>query len=131
MVFLVKILENVEKHKDYKIFILLFEVKLWYLLGIGPVFNSCVSCGKKIYDYFSIDDGGMVCHKCSLNKNIISKDLSTSIKYLYLINIDNINEEFIDLIKKDYTIINKIVDDYYQKYLDFKSISKLVIKEIE
>lgn len=38
-----------------EIVVLLFEVKLWYLLGIAPNFQSCPRCGKKykriFYDF--------------------------------------------------------------------------------
>ena len=63
----------------------LFELKLCYLLGIGPIINKCVVCNNKTeFNYFSINLGGILCNECKNSHPLhYNNEISTIIKYLY------------------------------------------------
>lgn len=118
-----------------EIVVLLFEVKLWYLLGIAPNFQSCPRCGKKnIRGSFTISAGGIICSECLKKQNFVnnglSLDASEVLKWLYLIKMNQINEKFLELIIPFYQILNQLVDEYYQEYLGYTSASKVVLSKL-
>lgn len=131
--FFSKILNLMDNTKYPSLLTNLFELKLCYLLGIGPIVNKCVVCNKKTeLNYFSINLGGILCNECK-EKHLLhyKNEVSTILKFLYLINIDLVNDEFLEkcfLFKDD---IDLIINQYYDNYLDFKSKSKLIISKLD
>lgn len=111
----------------------IFEVKLTYLIGISPELKTCIKCGTTTKTgAFSIYHGGIICNKCNTFMPYdLNNDETESLKLLYLIKLDKVNNEFIEIVKKDIKNINIVIDKHYEKHLDFKSKSKQVIKEME
>lgn len=130
--FLSKILYLMDETKYPNVLTSLFELKLCYLLGIGPSINRCVVCNNKTeLNYFSISLGGILCNECKNSHSLhYNNEISTIIKYLYLINIDLVNDDFLEKCVPFYGEIDLIINQYYENYLDFKSKSKLIISKL-
>lgn len=130
--FLEKILEIMETTENPKSLLLLFEIKLWYLLGINPSFSSCVECNSKIdKGLMYVDGGGLLCHNCAPKYLCdLNEECSKIIKYLYHIKMDKVDDKFLKLIDGFYDKITVVVDKYYEKYLDFYNKSKEIFYKV-
>ena len=70
---LVDFLETLEdRSKGFITLVIAYEIKLLDALGMLPNLDECVVCGTKPDDkhrlqYFSVEDGGMVCDECIKN----------------------------------------------------------------
>ena len=108
------------------------EIKLLYLLGIAPTLNGCNKCAKKTNELFlSINLGGTCCKDCIKDCGYDLDLNETKIfKYLYLIKLENIDEKFLKLIDDTNIDLSHFIDRYYEKYMDFYSKTKKVIKKI-
>ncbi|MBQ8293269.1 MAG: DNA repair protein RecO [Bacilli bacterium] len=130
--FLEDVLGMIEKTKYPKSLLLLFEVKLWYLLGINPNFTSCVECGNHLENgVLNVNCGGFLCQNCSTLFDVdLNVNESTILKYLYYIKMEKIDEHFLELVEPFYNQITHIVDKYYTKHLDFYNKSKEVFYKV-
>lgn len=54
--------------RDFLKFILAYELKFISFLGYKPLLDRCISCGTRDLNKFkfNIEDGGIICHTCSL-----------------------------------------------------------------
>lgn len=58
-------LTAIEQGKDKEVITMMYEMKLYPLLGITPRLNACQSCGTtENLMYFSVGDGGVLCDGC-------------------------------------------------------------------
>ena len=122
------LLDNYNKYferQNKQYYLLIFKLKLLYLLGVGPIFNKCVKCQKIINDnnlIFSIERGGCICKNCiDINDVIYKDDFLSIIKILYLGKLDKLNQELIDKISLEfYMEIDDFIKKYYQKYLSLQ-----------
>lgn len=106
----------------------LFEIKLLFLLGIGPVVKECAICNKTVNKlYFSIKNGGVVCSNCC-NEFDLDEEYTNVFKLIYLIKAESVNEEFLKIIS-NYDFSN-FLENYYASYLDFISKTNKVISTI-
>lgn len=130
--FLEKILDIMEKTNYPKSLLLLFEIKLWYLLGINPNFTNCVNCGNELeYGFLYVDGGGLLCPNCApIYECDLNIENSKIIKYLYYIKMEKVDDHFLSLIDVFYESITKVVDKYYEKYLDFYNKSKEIFYKV-
>ena len=117
--FVNKILTLLDQTKYPIVVLYLFEIKLLYLIGIAPILNSCVIC------HTSSDD-------CCMIKYPIDYDANTTkvFKYLYFIKLDKVDEKFLELIDQTKLSFTKLIDSYYEKYIDFSSKVKKVIRSV-
>lgn len=51
-------------------------------------------------------------------------------KYLYFIKLDKVDEKFLELIDQTKLSFTKLIDSYYEKYIDFSSKVKKVIRSV-
>ena len=51
-------------------------------------------------------------------------------KYLYLIKLEKIDNQFLSLIANTQIKFDDFIDQYYEKYIDFYSSAKKVLKKI-
>lgn len=110
----------------------LFEIKLLYLLGISPTLNQCMRCKNIENDYaFSVFFGGTICSSCA-GKVGYQLDINQTkiFKYLYLIKMDKVDQVFLDLITESQVALDETIDQYYEKYMDFTSKAKQIIKKV-
>lgn len=129
--FVLKIFELLDNTKYSNLILNIFEIKLLYLLGIAPTINYCNVCNDTENLLFSISQGGTICNRCS---NQYGFDLSIEetkvFKYLYLIKMDKIDEEFLKLVNDTNISLDNFIDRYYEKYMDFYSKTKKIIKKV-
>lgn len=131
--FVCSVLTTLDKTKYPYGILLMFELKLLYLLGVSPELKQCVLCNKKDNENsnFSIEHGGVIC----INHQINNYDLDTihtkALKLLYYIKPDKIDDEFLSLVN-DYTNkISVVVDKFYERHLDFHSKTKKIINNLK
>lgn len=131
--FVCKIFDLLSKDTYEQAILAIFEAKLTFLLGISPELKICVKCAQEAKTgAFSIYNGGIICDKCN---TLLPYDLNTEdteiFKLIYLIKLDKITKEFIELVKDHIKIILPVLDKYYSKHLDFYSKSKQILKEMK
>jgi len=126
--FLNKLFELLDQTNYYKGILTIFEVKFWYLVGIQPIFKSCVYCDNPGL-YFSIDDGGLLCAK---HKKIdsINKETTKLINLIYHIKLDAINDEFLKLVDDYFLDLSKLTDLYYVYFFDAKNKNKALFLKL-
>ena len=109
----------------------LFEIKLLYLIGIAPVLNHCLRCNSNTNLLLSINNGGTVCSKCAhqLGYNLNSSETEL-FKYLYLIKLEKIDEEFLKIVSNLNIKLDENIDKYYERHIDFHSKTKKIIKKV-
>lgn len=126
-----KIFELLNNFEYTTLILSIFEIKLLYLIGISPVLNKCIKCGNQNDLMLSVDLGGVCCKNCqSFNKVDLTKEETEIFKYLYYIKLDKIDEEFLKTINNLNLDFTKIIDLYYQKYIDFYSKVKKIIAKV-
>ncbi len=106
-----------------------FDIKLWYLLGVMPSFLKCVKCDGVDASYFSIAEGGNLCVNC---RTVDSYDeyVSNLLKITFLLKIDKLNDEFLNLIADYRNVFDKIIKLYYIQYLDFSNFNRSLIEKL-
>lgn len=123
--FLVEILSLINKdEQNYLFYELVFRIKTLYLLGVAPVLNKCVDCGKKENLVgFSFNSGGMKCNKCiNTDDFIYPSDTIETVRIMYLKKL-NVLVELIDSNQIDfnYEKVDHFLNLYYSQYLGFTS----------
>lgn len=113
-------------------YLIIFKLKLLYLLGIGPIFTKCTSCdSKENLKGFVFADGGMICSNCERGyKKYLSNNLVSVLKLLYLTKLENITDSFLIQIPNYQTEIFEFLDLYYEHFLGYKSIANKIIEEL-
>ncbi|XMB66481.1 DNA repair protein RecO [Mycoplasmatota bacterium zrk1] len=118
-------LDRIEKGIDVELISFVFELKFLYLLGINPVFNRCADCDSNETIGFDVYRGGMICSQHKTDYSIFDIEFITGIYKLYY---HDLSKEFDYSINRKLT--RKIIDDYYQHYMNFKSKSREIIGQI-
>lgn len=59
--FLVQILKRIDSDPAYSLYVMMFELKLYYLIGVQPRLNGCVVCGQTENLKLSVSGGGACC----------------------------------------------------------------------
>lgn len=130
--FIQAILQQLEITHHPHVVLNLFEIKLLYLLGISPILNQCMRCKNIENDYaFSVFFGGTICSSCASRVGYQLDVAETKIwKYLYLIKMEKVDEVFLELIAKSQVSLDETIDQYYERYMDFTSKAKQIIKKV-
>lgn len=101
----------------------ILELKLLDFLGVSLELNKCVKCGSKenivTLDYL---EGGFICQKCHTTEEIIDQKVIKMIRMYYYVDINSISK--IDISFDISMKINKLLDDYYDKYTGLYLYSK-------
>lgn len=124
-------LEGINQNFEFVDYCLIvFKLKLLYLLGVGPIFKDCPLCGSSKTKCFSLQDGSMICSNCRdnvsyRNENIYFEgDYLGLIKILYLAKLDKLTNELLKEIttnnKSSINQINNFIALYYDKFLSIK-----------
>ncbi len=108
-------LKKINENIDYIVITNILELKLLDFLGIRPVIDECVSCGKKdSIVTISSYKGGLLCNDCVKNEKILHPKTLKLIRMFYYVDISKIDKiEISENIKKE---INDFIDDYYDRY---------------
>ncbi len=123
--FLVKVLTKLIDSLEYIPYIYSLELKLLYLLGVNPNLNTCMVCGVDKDLAFSVKEGSVFCSKHQTDSFYDSNVIQVLKQlYYYDINLD------IDLVidKSSYQRIRKLIDEYYEYHLNYRSKSRKILK---
>jgi DNA repair protein recO len=130
--FFYTILDKLDNTQYPYIVLNLFEIKLMYLLGIAPVLNHCMICMKP-HDHYvlSLKHAGTICKTCSPYVEYELNESATKVyQYLYFIKLDKADEHFFNLIYQTNIDLDDWINQYYEKYIDFYSKAKKVIRKV-
>ena len=108
----------------------IFELKVLEFLGVKPVLDSCVICGKQDNIItISSHKGGYLCKECiTPSEEIVKPEVIKLIRMFYYVDIDKIAKLSIKPnIKKE---INNFIDDYYDRYTGLYLKSKRFIETL-
>lgn len=131
--FLGDILKLIDDNEYSPYYLIIFRLKLLYLLGVGPAFSRCINCNsKENLVGFVFDHGGMYCKDCTNPAHqYISSELLNILKYLYLTKLDAINFELAFKFKENVIDIKRFLDLYYETFLGYKSRANTVIEKMK
>ncbi|MDD6255359.1 MAG: DNA repair protein RecO [Eubacteriales bacterium] len=121
-----RILSN--RKKKMRSFLIMYEWKILYMTGYGPVTDRCASCGREDEPAgFSIADGGTVCRSCvdsgRINMRLlysIKFDIIQILKFIGLNNIDSFANLAFGPETEDY--LDRILHEYVSYHLDIRGL---------
>lgn len=97
-----KFFKLIEENKEISNLVTGFEFKLISMLGFRPQLKYCINCISEECNFFSIDQGGLICSQCKDNNS-----------YLLKINTEELN------------ILNKILVSKFESILDMNISNKV------
>lgn len=114
-------------------YLLIFRVKLLYLLGIGPIFSKCMDCGSREnlvgFDFLK---GGMKCGECMSDASIYhDQEVIQLLRLLYLTKMESLTLDFLNRLPKLREEASAFLDRYYEHFLGFKSRASRVLKKMK
>ncbi len=114
------------KSYDGLILTVVFMIKMTYSFGVSPELRKCVYCTSKDVLYFSIKDGGALCHNHYKNTSY-DKSILDEISTIYYLNIyeSNLDEILEYDFKRLFDIMNKYYEEFVHVYL--KGLNSLII----
>ena len=127
---LISSLKKIDAGYDYQVITNILELKLLEYLGIKPVIDSCVSCGKKT-DIVTISSyrGGYLCKNCVQDESIVNIKTIKLLRMFYYVDISKISKlDITDTIKKE---LDNFINDYYDRYSGIYLNSKKILKDLE
>ena len=121
--FLSKTLDKIIENKDPEFMSFVFELKYLYLMGLGPIFKHCAECDSVERVGFDAYKGGVVCKEHSGTFTITEQSIVLGLYKLYFYQYDG-------LFDIDRRQIRSVIDNYYDHFLNYKSKSREIIKNI-
>lgn len=130
--FVEEILDLLSSDLSEDLVVILFDIKLTFLIGIGPELKHCVKCGKSVDNgVFSIYNGGCFCRSCKIMESYdLNEEETKALTLLYLIKLKMVDKKLEAIVKDNLKKLLWVIDLYYQKHLDFTSKAKIVMKEM-
>lgn len=124
-----------QQNVDKKFITRAFELKFLDYIGFKPSVNRCTSCNSKDLSnlVFNVDEGGVLCNKCSQNVDGNLKVDVTTIKLMeYILSNDILQCSKAKVSKYITYELEKILKRYLSVYIDnvnFKSLH--LLKDLE
>lgn len=120
-----------EQPEDRLLILDSFLLKFVDFMGYRPQVEKCTICGTENYKYgvFSVDEGGIVCEKCTLRDNFYIKLDKTTISLMqYILNNDIIVSSKAQvskiLLEELFYILKRYLVQYFEN-VQFKSLDLL------
>ena len=125
---LISALLKINDNFDERIITNIVELKYLDYLGIKPVINQCVVCGKK-EDIITVSSykGGYLCKNCVGSEYIFHLKTISLIRMFYYIDISKISK--IDINNTIKNELDLFIDDYYERYSGLYLKSKELIQK--
>lgn len=123
----------IDLHDDYMIPIFMYELKLFQVGGYAPILQTCVNCNRvDELHYFSIKEGGALCHSCSdideravlLHEKLIH--ILAVLQRTRLRQIGQVSMKETNVMK-----IRQLLDQYYDAYGGYTLKSKRFLAQID
>lgn len=123
-------LKKIDEGFDPLVIMNILEIKYLDFLGVMPILDGCVICGKqKGIVTLSSYRGGYVCTDCHTNEKIVSDKTIKLIRMFLYVDIAKITK--LDISLKSKTEINMFLDDYYSRYTGLYLKSKKFIQSLQ
>ncbi|MDC3413357.1 DNA repair protein RecO [Aquibacillus sp. 3ASR75-11] len=123
----------IAKGKDPEILTIIYELKMFKKAGIAPILHACASCGTTSAPFsFSISEGGFLCSRCLHVDQYAAPLQNHLVKLLRIfakVDMEQIGE--ITVKKENKLKLQKIMDDYYDKYGGSYLRSKKFLKQLD
>ena len=108
----------------------ILELKLLTYLGVDPILDKCVKCGRKDEIItISPDTNGLICKRCKTNERVVDLKTIKFLRMYYYLDISKISK-----IEMDYKIKNEIDDfltEYYNNHTGIYLNSKKFIENLK
>lgn len=127
---LIASLKKINEGFDYKVITNIFELKMLDYLGIRPVVDACVNCGRKT-EIVTISSyrGGYLCKYCSHGEVIVNIKTIKLLRMFYYIDINRIEKlEVANDVKKE---LSRFIYDYYDRYSGIYLKSREFLQNLE
>ena len=127
---LIASLKKIDEGYDYKVIANIFELKMLDFLGIRPVIDECVNCGKKT-DIITISSyrGGYLCKNCCQGEVITNVKTIKLLRMFYYVDISKITKlEVSDNVKEE---LSRFIYDYYDRYSGLYLKSREFLQNLE
>ena len=122
------------REKGFGTLVLAYQTKLLQSMGVPPVLDRCAVCGEPAGQWFSIEDGGLICDSC--RGKILAEEGENSARgaLIYPVSFDIINAlkyfndnplkklENIALSEDTGKALQRIVREYAAYHLDASNI---------
>lgn len=127
---LIEALIKIDEGFDPLVIMNILELKYLDFLGVMPVIDGCVICGRQRgIVTLSSYRGGYVCDECHTNEKIVTDKTIKLIRMFLYVDISKISK--LDVSLKSKTEINMFLDDYYSRYTGLYLKSKKFIQNLQ
>lgn len=127
---LIEALIKIDDGFDPLVIMNILELKYLDFLGVMPVIDGCVICGRQRgIVTLSSYRGGYVCDECRTNEKIVTDKTIKLIRMFLYVDISKISK--LDVSLKSKTEINMFLDDYYSRYTGLYLKSKKFIQNLQ
>lgn len=122
-------LDKIEKGLSPMVIMNILQLKYLEYLGVSPVLDQCVVCGKKTHIVSaSPTAGGVVCSECYQEDGYYSEDAIKLLRMYYYVDLHKITKiDVSDRVNKE---INRFLEDYYDRYTGIYIKSKKLLQNI-
>ena len=122
------------RDKGFGTLVLAYQIKLLQAMGVPPVLDRCAVCGAPAGEWFSVEDGGLICDDCRNKITAEEGENSARSALIYPVSFDIINAlKYINVnpLKKLENIalnedtgkrLQRVVRDYAAYHLDASNI---------
>ncbi|OIJ16703.1 DNA repair protein RecO [Anaerobacillus alkalilacustris] len=115
---LFQILKYIDEGYDYEILTRIFEMKMLKVAGVGIHIDGCAHCGTQEGEFFfSIKEGGFICHRCLHIDEKALKITTSTAKLLRLFYYFDLHRLGSISVKPETKLqLKQILETYYDEY---------------
>ena len=124
--FLDKILDRLKTNEHHLVYIMVFESKLLYLLGLQPAFNHCHACPATDNLVFSIKEGGMCCPNHAPQGKVLTAETVDDWRHLHYFDLASGSPKAFSA--TELRALRLALDDYYQYHLGWESHARKLLR---
>ena len=129
---LYQMLNYINEGYDPEVLTAIYDMKMLKVLGIPPVLDSCVSCGRTEGEFsFSINEGGFLCHRCKERDRYrisISPATVKLLRLFYYFDLSRLGT--ISLKDETKQELKKVIQAYYDEYSGLHLKSKKFLQQM-
>ena len=125
-----QVLDKIELGLDPSIMANILELKFLNYLGVSPILDSCVNCGRTSNIVsVSASSGGLLCSSCSnCVDSVHNLKLIKLLRLFYYVDVEKITK--IDVNETTKKELNHFLDEYYDRYTGIYLKGKYAMKNI-
>lgn len=126
-------LDWISNHDEYMIPVIMYEFKVYKYAGILPVVTECVLCGNvRKLQFFSINEGGVLCKSCFRRDEhamFLSKTIIKLLQVFSSVGIDQVGT--ISIKRENEHRIRTLMDEYYDRYGGYPLKTRKVLRQLD